>query len=48
MDNFAREFRTSSQLRVAFENDHFPVWMLGLEGTLAVSGAFQNCMRGLQ
>jgi len=43
MGNFAREFRTSSQLVVQFENNRFPQWIMGLQGTMAVDSAFQNC-----
>lgn len=48
IDNFAREFRGSSQLRIRFENDALPQWIMGLEGTMAVNGAFQECRRTLK
>jgi hypothetical protein len=48
MGNFAREFRTSSQLRIQFQDNRFPPWLIGLEGTMAVDTAFQNCIRTLQ
>jgi len=48
MGTFGREFRASSQLVIQFEGDRFPRWLMGLEGTMAVDSAFQNCMRGLQ
>jgi hypothetical protein len=48
LDTFAREFRNSSTLRLQFENNRFPEWIMGLEGTMAVNAAFQTCTRGLQ
>lgn len=48
IDNFAREFRDSSTLRIQFENNRLPQWVIGLEGTLAVNSAFQNCMKSLK
>lgn len=46
-DNFAREFKNSSRMVVQFTGGAYPVWTVGLEGTLAVSNAFSSCMRGL-
>ena|SRR6476620_3400048 len=48
LDNFAREFRDSSLIRVEYEGGRFPAWTIGLQGTMAVNGAFQTCMRGLK
>jgi hypothetical protein len=48
LDNFAREFRDSSTLRVQFQDVRFPEWIMGLEGTMTVNGAFQTCVRGLR
>ncbi|MBX3501499.1 MAG: hypothetical protein KF889_18820 [Alphaproteobacteria bacterium] len=47
MENFAREFRDSSQLRIDFKDNQFPAWILGLQGTATVNGAFQSCLRKL-
>jgi len=48
IDTFAREFRDSSTLRIVFENNILPQWIMGLEGTLAVNTAFQSCMKSLK
>ena len=48
LDTFAREFRNSSTLRLQFGAGRFPEWVMGLEGTMAVNGAFQTCVRGLK
>jgi hypothetical protein len=48
IDKFAQEFRNSSQLKIQFGDNRFPEWLFGLEGTMAVNGAFQICMRGLK
>ena len=48
LDNFTREFRSSSLLKVRFEDGRFRDWTMGLEGTLVVNGAFQNCVKGLK
>jgi hypothetical protein len=48
LDNFAREFRNSSTLKLQFQGGRFPDWVMGLEGTMAVNGAFQTCVRGLK
>jgi hypothetical protein len=48
IDTFAREFRDSSTLRIVFEDNVLPQWIMGLEGTMSVNGAFQTCMRGLK
>src|SRR5437588_446316 len=32
LDNFSREFRDSSQLRLQFQDNRFPQWIMGLEG----------------
>src|SRR5436305_11336993 len=48
LDNFSREFRDSSQLMLQFQDNRFPQWILGLEGTMAVNSAFQTCLRGLK
>jgi hypothetical protein len=48
LDNFAREFRNSSLLKLRFENNRLAPWTLGLQGTMAVNGAFQTCIRGLK
>jgi hypothetical protein len=48
LDNFSREFRDSSQLRLQFQEDRFPQWIMGLEGTMAVNSAFQTCLSGLR
>jgi len=48
IDNFAREFRDSSKLHIQFENNVLPQWVMGLEGTMAVNGAFQSCMKTLR
>lgn len=47
LDNFVREFRNSSRLSLQFDG-RFPEWIMGLEGTMAVYGAFQNCTRTLK
>ena len=47
LDNFVREFRTSSLLKLDYKG-RFPSWTMGLEGTMAVYGTFQNCVRGLK
>ena len=48
LQNFAREFRTSSLIRVEFEGGRFPPWQMGLQGTMAVDSAFQRCVRELK
>lgn len=48
INNFGREFRTSSKLAVQFENNHVPQWVLGLEGTMQLYASFQNCMDRLK
>jgi hypothetical protein len=48
IENFAREFRDSSKLLIQFQDNRFPQWIMGLEGTLAVNAAFQSCIRRLQ
>jgi hypothetical protein len=48
IDTFAQEFRASSTLRIQFENNMPAPWVLGLEGTMAVNSAFQNCMKSLK
>lgn len=48
IDTFAREFRDSSTLRIQFENNALPQWIMGLEGTMAVNSAFQGCMKSLK
>jgi hypothetical protein len=48
IDNFAREFRNSSTLRIVFQDNVLPEWIMGLEGTMAVNSAFQTCLRGLK
>jgi hypothetical protein len=47
LDNFVREFRTSSVLKLDYKG-RFPPWTMGLEGTMAVYGAFQTCVGGLK
>lgn len=47
LDRFGAEFRGSSLLRIQFEGLRFPEWLMALEGTLAVNGAFQNCTKTL-
>lgn len=44
---FAYEFESSSQLRIRFDSG-LPQWVLGLQGTMAVSTAFKGCNRNLQ
>jgi hypothetical protein len=44
LDNFAREFRTSSLLKLQFKNGRFSPWSFDLEGVAAVDSAFQNCI----
>lgn len=48
LDTFVREFRNSSTLRLQFQGGRFAEWVMGLEGTMAVYGAFQTCTRGLR
>jgi len=48
INNFGREFRTSSKLVLQFENNHVPQWVMGLDGTMQLYGAFQNCMDRLK
>jgi len=47
-DRFAHEFKSSSQLTIRFGSGGYQPWIMGLEGTMAVSNAFQNCMRALK
>jgi hypothetical protein len=46
LDVFAREFRTSSLLKLQFDSGRFPPWTMGLEDTMVVEAAFQTCIRG--
>jgi hypothetical protein len=48
IDTFAREFRDSSTLRIVFQDNVLPQWIMGLEGTMAVNSAFQSCMKSLK
>jgi hypothetical protein len=48
LDTFAHEFRDSSTLRIQFEDNRLPQWIMGLEGTLAVNSAFQGCTKSLK
>lgn len=45
---FVSEFRDSSALRIQFEDDRLPQWVMRLEGTLAVNSALRECMKSLQ
>ena len=46
-NRFAYEFESSSQLRIRFDSG-LPQWVMGLQGTMAVSTAFKGCIRNLQ
>ena len=46
-NRFAYEFESSSQLRIRFDSG-LPQWVMGLQGTMAVSTAFKGCIRDLQ
>lgn len=46
-NRFAYEFESASQLRIRFDSD-LPQWVMGLQGTMAVSSAFRGCIRNLQ
>jgi len=46
-NRFAYEFESSSQLRIDFDGS-LPRWVMGLQGTMAVSTAFKGCIRNLQ
>jgi hypothetical protein len=48
LDRFGLEFRGGNQLRIQFEGLRFPEWLMSLQGTQAVNGAFQTCIRNLQ
>jgi hypothetical protein len=48
INNFGREFRTSSKLVLQFDGNRVPQWVLGLEGTMQLYAAFQNCMDRLK
>lgn len=45
---FGREFRTSSKLAIQFAGNVVPQWIMGLEGTMQLYAAFQNCMDRLK
>jgi hypothetical protein len=48
MNTFSSEFRSSSKLALRFDDRRLAPWILGLEGTAVVNGAFQNCVRTLK
>lgn len=48
INNFGREFRTSSKLAIQFAGNVVPQWIMGLEGTMQLYAAFQNCMDRLK
>ena len=47
LDRFRREFRDSSLLRIRF-GDLLPEWQLGLQGTGAMNGPLEDCIRNLK
>lgn len=47
LDRFRREFRDSSLMRIRF-GGLLPEWRLGLEGTNAMNGPLETCIRNLK
>lgn len=47
LDRFRREFRDSSLMLIRF-GGLLPEWRLGLEGTSAMNGPLENCIRSLK
>jgi hypothetical protein len=45
---FTTQFRSSSKLALRFDGGGLAPWILGLEGTADVNGAFQKCVRALK
>ena len=46
--NFVREFKNSSTMVIETSTGIFPRWVMGLEGTLEVSNAFETCIRAMK